>query len=81
MRFTIIGYDKDSDVYEEYGEFTDINIAKEEATRLAKLVRQDELVRIDSYDNNEPIDWVEIYRDYDTPDETLIWSDYNDYER
>ena len=44
--FTIMGYDKDNDVYENYGEFTDINIAKEEAKRLAKLVSQDELIDV-----------------------------------
>lgn len=70
--YTIIGYDKDNDVFIEYGNFEVLHYAMEKAKELKKLLDKDELKR----ENGEPIDWVEVYWNYNGADEEMIWASY-----
>lgn len=71
--YTILGYDKDNDVFVEYGEFEVLHYATEKAKELKKLLDKDELKR----ENGDPIDWVEIYWNYNGADEEIIWASYD----
>lgn len=67
--YTVVGYDKDNDVYIEYGEYSTLWFAYQHANELSKMVENDELRR---RDNGEPIDWIEIYENWNGPDEYRI---------
>ena len=72
--YTIIGYDKDNDVFEEYGDYEVLYNANEKAKELMSLLIEDELKR----DNGEPIDWIEIYWNWNKNDEEMIWASYEE---
>lgn len=74
VKYTVVGYDKDGDVYVPYESFRKFDNAVEKARELAKLVKNDELKR----ENGEPIDWIQIYEKWGTPLETLILGSYFD---
>ena len=67
--YTVIGYDKDNDVCVKYGESLSRWGAYQIASDLAKKIKYDELRR---EDNGEPIDWIEVYENYDTPSEQRL---------
>lgn len=67
--YTVVGYDKDNDVYIEYGEYGSLWTAYGRASELSKMVENGELKR---KDNGEPIDWIEIYENWNGPDEYRI---------
>lgn len=67
--YTVVGYDKDNDVYEEYGEYSSLWNAHRRASELNKMIDSGELRR---KDNGEPIDWIEIYENWNGPDEYKI---------
>lgn len=67
--YTVVGYDKDNDVYIEYGEYSVIQFAYMRAEELNDMIERGELKR---KDNGEPIDWVEIYENWNLPDEYRI---------
>ena len=67
--YTVVGYDKDNDVYIEYGEYSILQSAFERAEELNKMIECGELRR---KDNGEPIDWIEIYENWNLPDEYRI---------
>jgi hypothetical protein len=71
--YTIIGYDKDNDVFVEYGEFEVLHYAMRKANELKKLLDKEELKR----ENGEPIDWIEIYWNYNKTDEEMTWASYD----
>lgn len=70
--YTIIGYDKDNDVFVEYGEFEVLHYAMVKANELKKLLDKEELKR----ENGEPIDWIEVYWNYNKADEEMTWASY-----
>lgn len=67
--YTVVGYDKDNDVYVEYGEYYDIQFALEIAEELNGMIERGELKR---KDNGEPIDWIEVYENWNGVDEHTI---------
>jgi hypothetical protein len=67
--YTVVGYDKDNDIYEEYGEYSSIWPAYRKAIELGEMVKKGELRR---EDNGEPIDWIEIYGKWNSPDEYKV---------
>ena len=67
--YKVVGYDKDNDVYEEYGEYTSLWGANTRANELRELIENGELRR---KDNGEPIDWIEIYENWNGPDEYRV---------
>ena len=67
--YAVVGYDKDNDVYVEYGEYSVIQSAYQRAEELQKMIDSGELRR---KDNGEPIDWIEIYGNWNLPDEHKI---------
>ncbi len=75
-KFTVVGYDKDGDVYVPYNSFEKFEDAVENGKKLGKLVNEGKLLR----DNGEPIDWIQIYQDWGTIDETVVWGSYLEEE-
>lgn len=73
--YSVIGYDKDNDVFICYGEYETLEYAVEEAKNLFELVEKNELRR---EDNGEPIDWIEVYWNWNKDDEKILWGSYND---
>lgn len=67
--YTVVGYDKDNDVSVIYGEYSVIQFAKMRADELREKIERGELRR---KDNGEPIDWIDIYENWDMPDERLV---------
>ena len=67
--YTVVGYDKDNDVYIEYGEYSVIQFAYMRADELNGMIDRGELKR---KDNGEPIDWIEIYENWNLADEHRI---------
>lgn len=67
--YTVVGYDKDNDTYIEYGEYSVIQFAYMRASELREAIDSGELRRVD---NGEPIDWIEIYENWNLPDEYKI---------
>lgn len=72
--YSVIGYDKDNDVFICYGEHETLEQAIEKAKNLFRLVEKDELRR---EDNGEPIDWIEVYWNWNKDDEKILWGSYN----
>lgn len=75
--FTIVGYDKDNDVYVPYEK----TIYKDKAIVVAKeyavMIENGEL-RWPGLDDGEPIDWVSVYQGWATDKEEKIWSSYEE---
>lgn len=71
--YKIFGYDKDNDVFVEFGTDKKYNKAVSSATHLSELMEKGELKR----DNGEPIDWIEVYQS-EGPNEKLVWASYRD---
>ena len=67
--YTVVGYDKDNDRYVEYGKYRNIMSAHDRADELTKMIEEGVLIR---RDNGEPIDWIEIYGNWNKPDEYKI---------
>lgn len=68
--YTVVGYDKDNDVYIEYAEYSVELFATMKAHELADKIKRGELRR---EDNGEPIDWIEVYENYNTPNEKRLY--------
>ena len=73
--YSVIGYDKDNDVFISYGKCETLEYAIEKAKNLFELVEKNELRR---EDNGEPIDWIEVYWNWNKDDEKILWGSYND---
>lgn len=70
--YTVVGYDKDNDVYVEYEDY-DLSVEAEyHAKQLKKLLDKGELRR----ENGEPIDWIEVVQsdNYDV----VYWASYEE---
>lgn len=74
-KYSVIGYDKDNDVFICYGKYETLEQAVCEAEKLFVLVQKGELER---EDNGEPIDWIEVYWNWNKDDEQILWGSYND---
>jgi hypothetical protein len=72
--YTIIGYDKDNDVYEVLDSDYLLSLEAEmEAKEMAKRAEAGELRRA----NGEPFDWIEIYFDWNGEYETMVWASWD----
>lgn len=71
-KYTVVGYDKDNDVYVVYDSFRKFDDAVEKGRELGKLVKEDKLRR----ENGEPIDWIQVYANWNTIDETAVWGSF-----
>lgn len=72
--YTIVGYDKDNDVYEVLDDGYLLSLEAEmEAKALAKRASAGELRQ----ENGEPFDWIEIYYDYSGEDESMVWASWD----
>lgn len=71
-KYTVIGYDKDNDVFVTYAQADVLADAMVTAKALKVMLEKDELKR----ENGEPIDWLEVYWDYNGPDEKMVWASY-----
>ena len=69
--FAIIGYDKDGDIYEEYGYRNNASEAIEIAKNLTKKMLDGDLKTA----KGEPIDWIAVYENWEN-DEKKIWASY-----
>lgn len=69
--YSIIGYDKDRDVYHVITQFESEKEAVSHAVYLLPLLKADKL----RY-SNEPIDYLEVYRNWCDKGEELIWASY-----
>lgn len=67
--YTVVGYDKDNDVYIKYATYSVEIFAYMKADELFSEVKRGDLRR---KDNGEPIDWIIIYENYGDPDEKVI---------
>lgn len=73
--YTIVGYDKDNDVYEVLDDGYSLSLEAEiEARKLVLALSAGQLRR----KNGEPLDWIEIYHDYGGEEETMVWTSYDD---
>ena len=59
--YTLVGYDKDNDTYIEYESYPSFGKAYDKAIELRKKIEKGELK---NEANGEPIDWIEIYKNY-----------------
>lgn len=67
--YTVVGYDKNNDAYKEYGEHSSLYNAYRHAKELNEMIKNGELRR---KDNSEPIDWIEIYENWNGPNEYRV---------
>ena len=73
--YTVVGYDKDNDIYVVLDDKYTLSIDAEiYAKELIPLLHSGQL----RTENGEPIDWIEIYYDYNGKDEAMIWVSYED---
>lgn len=71
--YTIVGYDKDNDVYEILDDNFSLSLEAEiQAKKFVALMNDGKLCR----DNGEPFDWIEIYHNYNGENETMVWASY-----
>lgn len=76
--YSVIAYDKDNDVFVCYGEFQKECDAMKKAEELKKLLDKGELKRTCSDGTKEPMDWLEVYWNWNEDDERIVWGSYND---
>ena len=78
LNYSVIGYDKDNDVFICYGQFDMLTNAMDKAKELVELLNTNELKRVCSDGTEEPIDWLEVYWDWNGEEERILWGSYND---
>ena len=74
--YTVVGYDKDNDVYVEYGTYEKLCHARARMEELEPYLVRDELRRECSDGTLEPIDWLEIYQHWNWHGEELVAKSY-----
>lgn len=74
--YTVLGYDKDNDVFCPYETFTDFKDAMDKAKEYTELLNRGELKRNCSDGTEEPIDWIEIRWNYGETDEEIVWGSF-----
>ena len=77
MRYALVGYDKDNDVYEVIEEHDDLEYLKLKGKDVAEIQKETDSFRRN--DNGEPFDWFEIVNGNDTkyPD-VYYWASYEE---
>ncbi|WP_288681595.1 hypothetical protein [uncultured Eubacterium sp.] len=77
--YSVIAYDKDNDVFICYGKYAEEHDAMKKAKELKELLDKEELKRTcsDGDGTEEPMDWLEIYWNWNEDDEQIIWGSYN----
>lgn len=76
--YSVIAYDKDNDVFICYGKYIEESDAMKKARELKKIFDKGELKRTCSDGTEEPMNWLEVYWNWNEDDERIIWSTYND---
>lgn len=87
--YSVIGYDKDNDIFVCYEKFEVLANAVDKANEvlanavnkakeLTKQIENGELKRKCSDGTEESIDWIEVYWNWNKDDEQIIWGSYND---
>ena len=72
-KYTIVGYHKDSKTFVKYADMTSYDDAVNEARILGLSCRKGILTHL----CGKSIDWIEIYLDWDTPNEKAVWGSYD----
>lgn len=78
-RYTIVGYDKENDVFVECDSSLYSDKAITTAKEYADMIENGEL-RWPGTDEGEPIDWISVYKGWATEDEEKIWTSYKESE-
>lgn len=74
MKYALVGYDKDNDVYETIVESNNISYLIKVGTEIAK---EENLYRVCSDGSKEPFDWFEIVNANDTEyPNCYYWASY-----
>lgn len=74
--YAVVGYNKDDDIYEKYGEYTVPYFALMKATEMTGLMKQHELNKVCSDGSVKTINWVEVYKNMDSEDKEKVWASY-----
>ena len=76
MKYDLVGYDKDNDIYEVIEESEDLEYLKLKGKDITEIQRDTDGFRANG--NGEPYDWFEIVQsdNYDV----LYWESYKEYE-
>lgn len=77
-KFSVVGYDKDHDVYVEYKQFHQRIVAEAYAKDLKKGIEKGTLTRKCSDGTLEPIDWVQVVDSEDF--DKVFWASYDSSE-
>lgn len=72
----VVLYDKDNDFYKVMANNLDAPNAIDMACILTGSVENGTLTN-----NGEPYDWVEVYANWDMPDEEILWASYKELEQ
>ena len=72
MKFELVGYDKDNDIYEVIESSNDLEYLKLKGNDVAEIQRETDSFRVNG--NGEPFDWFEIVQsdNYDV----VYWVSY-----
>ena len=73
--YSVIGYDKNNDVFIKLSVYSEFNDAVEEAKRVTSLSNSGRFLKTL---NGGQIDWIEVYHNYELPGEELMWASYRD---
>lgn len=74
QEYTVVGYEKNGDVYEQLGlSTTDFNAALDMAKMYTKIMNEGGLARTCSDESMELFDSIEIYSGWETDKEKVIW--------
>lgn len=76
MKYALVGYDKDNDVYEVIETHEDLEYLKLKGNDIAEIQRETDSFRVNG--NGEPFDWFEIVQNdnYDV----VYWVSYKEDE-
>lgn len=73
--YTIVGYDKDNDVYEVLDDDYSLSLDAEiEAREFVSKMLNGQL----RSKSGEPFDWIEIYYNYGGEEESMVWASFDD---
>lgn len=76
LKYSVVGYDKDHDVSVCYGVFHSTEDAIRKAKELKNELDCGRLKRQCSDGSSEPIDWINVYKNWGQEDETPVWHSY-----
>lgn len=76
--FTIVGYDKDGDVYVELGQEVYFSLAVKSARNFVQSMKKGKLKRTCSDGHEEPLDGIAVCINWNQDDERFIWYSYDE---